>query len=119
MRVALRHAGTDDLKLIGTGWSWSLFLGAGFLGLPLFFRGLAAWGTVMLVLWVAQLALPFTASGSTGSLELLVNLVTFGLCLYLGFRGNALAARHLAACGYELAEPDSPHARYAAESWGI
>ncbi len=119
MHVALRHAGTGDLKLIDTGWSWSLFLGASFLGVPLFFRGLAAWGTLMLVLWAVQLALPFAANGGTGSLESLVNLLTVGVCIYLGFRGNALAARHFIACGYELAEPDSPVARDAAERWGV
>jgi hypothetical protein len=119
MRVALRHPGTEDLKLVGTGWSWSLFLGAGFLGLPLFFRGLARWGTLMLVLWLVQLALPIAATGNADTAESLLNLAAIGLCVYLGLRGNALSARHFVAYGYELANPDSPEARRAAQSWGI
>ena len=51
MQIALRHNGTGNLRFIDTGWSWSLFLGASFFGLPLFFRGLALWGTLMVILW--------------------------------------------------------------------
>ena len=105
--------------MVSTGWSWSLFLGAGFLGLPLFFRGLATWGTLMLVICILQLALPFADIVSADGLESLLNLLTMGLCVYLGFHGNALSARHLMACGYEFAEPTSRQARFAAERWGI
>ena len=51
MQVALRHPNTGSFKFIDTGWSWPIFLGAGFFGLPLFFRGMAMWGTAMLILW--------------------------------------------------------------------
>lgn len=118
MRIALRLAGTDDLKVINTGWSWSLFLGGGFLGLPLFFRGLPAWGALMLTLWTVQLALPFAAGGNTDALEWILNLATMGLCLYLGFRGNALSARHFVNCGYEPADPGSPQASLVTDRWG-
>ena len=119
MQIALRHSGTDEFKMVSTGWSWSLFLGAGFLGLPLFFRGLATWGTLMLVICIFQLALPFADIVSADGLESFLNLLTMGLCAYFGFRGNALSARHLMACGYEFVEPTSPQARFAAERWGI
>ena len=51
MRVALRHRGTGKIKYVDTGWSWSVFLSAGFFGLPLFLRGLSLWGTVMVITW--------------------------------------------------------------------
>jgi hypothetical protein len=118
MQVALRHPSTGNFKFIDTGWSWSIFLGAFFLGLPLFFRGLALWGTLMLVLWCLQLAVTVAvADGST--LEWILNLAVIGLSFYLGFRGNALSARHFLACGYEFVEPDSPGASVAAEQWNI
>lgn len=119
MNIALRHSSTGNIKFIDTGWSWSIFLGASFLGLPLFFRGLALWGTVMLLLWSLELAVPFVALSNEGTLEWLLNIATVGSCLYLGYRGNALTAKHFVACGYEFAKPDSSEARIAAERWGI
>ncbi|HVO14849.1 MAG TPA: hypothetical protein VMV26_06530 [Alphaproteobacteria bacterium] len=120
MRVTLKHPASGRLKFVETGWSWSLFLGAGALGLPLFFRGMALWGAVMVVLWSLQLAEPFIApDGGTDTLDLILMLAVAGLCLFLGYRGNALTARHYLACGYEFAEPDSLEARVAAQSWGL
>ena len=117
MQVVLRHNGTGNMRFIDTGWSWSIFLGASFLGLPLFFRGMALWGTVMLILWFLQLAVYFTGGGDT--LDWILTFGVTGLCLFLGFQGNALSARHFIACGYDFAYPDSPEARIAAESWGL
>lgn len=118
MNVALRHTSTGNIKFIDTGWSWSIFLGASFLGLPLFFRGLALWGTLMLFLWFLELAVPFMALSNEDMLEWLLNIAILGICFYLGYRGNALTARRFVACGYEFANPNSSEARIAAESWG-
>jgi hypothetical protein len=117
MQIVLRHNGTGNMRFIDTGWSWSLFLGASFLGLPLFFRGMALWGTLMLILWFLQLAVFFTSAGDT--LDWILTFFVTGACLYLGFQGNALSARHFIACGYDFAYPDSPEARFATEQWGI
>jgi hypothetical protein len=120
MKVTLKHPASGRLKTIETGWSWSLFLGAGALGLPLFFRGMALWGAVMTVLWSLQVAEPFLApDGDVDLLDLILMLAVGALCLYLGFKGNALTARHYLACGYEFAEPESTEARVAARIWGL
>jgi hypothetical protein len=105
MQIALRHPRTRNLRLIDTGWSWSIFLGAAFFGLPLFFRGLALWGTLMFALWFLQLAVTLTIPDSD-TLERILNLGVLGLSLYLGFRGNDLSVRHFIACGYELVDQD-------------
>ena len=119
MQVILRHSISGSLKFVDVGWSWSLFLGASFLGLPLFFRGLPLWGTLMLVLWVLQIFIPIAGVGGADDIEPLLNLAVFGLCLYLGFKGNAETAKHFVSCGYELAKPDSIEARVARERLGI
>jgi hypothetical protein len=119
MQVALRHPNTGKFKFIDTGWSWSLFLGAGCFGVPLFFRGMALWGTFMLFLWFAQLAVPFVASADADTMEWILTFAVAGACVFLGSRGNALTGRHFVACGYEFAYPDSIEARTAAENWGL
>ena len=53
MRVALRHRGTGKIKYVDTGWSWSVFLSAGFFGLPLFLRGLL-YGTAVVMMLLAN-----------------------------------------------------------------
>jgi hypothetical protein len=81
---------------------------------------MALWGAVMTVLWSLQLAEPFIAPDSgADTLDMILMLAVAGLCLYLGYRGNALTARHYLACGYEFAEPESVEARIAAQSWGL
>jgi hypothetical protein len=111
MQIALRHPSTGKFRFVRTGWSWSIFLGAGFFGLPLFFRGLALWGTLMLALWFLQLAVSVTDADG-GTLERILDLGVLGLSLYLGFRGNALSARHFLACGYEFVDPDSAESHF-------
>lgn len=121
MRVALRHRGTGKIKYVDTGWSWSVFLSAGFFGLPLFLRGLSLWGTVMVITWCLRFVLPLTAGSieDAATMQLYLSILIGGLCLYLGFRGNALSGRHFIACGYEFSDPKSSDARIATVAWGL
>lgn len=123
MNVTLRHTGTGHLRVVDTGWSWSLFLASGFLGLPLFFRGLALWGTVMLAAWTLSLgALVVDSTGGGTGMEMLdwgLTLIVGGLCAFFGLKGNALAARRYLSLGYDFVNPDSADAREAARSWGL
>ena len=121
MRIALRHPGNGDFKFIETGWSWPIFWYAGFFGLPLFFRGLAMWGTVMVAVWALQLAITVVAESAVRAVSThwILGFVSLGLCAYLGLKGNALSARHFIACGYDFVNPDSAEARYAIEAWDL
>lgn len=121
MRIALTHPGNGDVKFVETGWNWTIFWFAGFFGLPLFFRGLAMWGTVMVSIWGMQLATSILSASSerAATMHWALGLASFGLCVYLGFKGNGLSARHLIACGYDFRKPDSGEARFAIEEWNL
>lgn len=121
MKITLRHAGTGHFRFVDTGWSWSLFLSSGFLGLPLFFRGLALWGTFMLVAWSLCFVAPLVAGGgeNTENLEWVLSIIMLSLCAFFGFRGNALSAKRYFSLGYEFADPDGVKERAAAQSWGL
>ena len=121
MQIALRHPETGDVKFVPTGWSWSLFLSSGLLGLPLFFRGLALWGTAVLTLGCLELGVTLASASDAdlSAVELALMLLSTGLCVYLGMKGNALTARRYISCGYDFAHPDATEARIAAEDWGI
>ncbi len=120
MYVTLRHPGSGTVKMIEAGWSWSLFMGAGFLGLPLFFRGLAKWGVVMFAAWAARLLVPLATDSlpDIAQIEWVMSFLIGGLCLFLGLKGNDLTREHYLACGYELAEKRSMEERVAGQLWG-
>lgn len=121
MKITLRHSGTGDLRVVNTGWSWSLFLASGFLGLPLFFRGLALWGTVMMVAWCLRFIAPLVAGteANAGALDWILTTILLALCVFFGLKGNALTAKRYLSLGYEFANPDAAEARAAAQSWGL
>ncbi len=66
MSLAMKHPGTGSIKVVETGWSWSLSLGAGFLSKPLFFRGLSFWTVVMVVARAPRIGAPFFATSDAG-----------------------------------------------------
>lgn len=119
MRITLRHPATGDFRFVDTGWSWSLCLGSGFFGLVLFFRGLALWGCVMLVLW----CLRFTSSyviGTGGNGDMLDSVLTValvGLALFFGLKGNEMTAKRYLSLGYEVVDTDDGAARDLVRSW--
>jgi hypothetical protein len=74
----------------------------------------------MLALWSLQIVASLAADEQAGhEVALLFSLAVSGMCVFLGFRGNALTARHYIACGYELTNPRAPEAQAAVESWGL
>jgi len=119
MLETFRHPGTGSVKLVESGWSWSLFFGATFLGLPLFFRGLTRWGVIMFTVWAVGIALPFIDHSTTdlAVLQWIMSAVVFGLCVYLGFKGNELSAEHYMACGYERADTRDLEDRVSSRLW--
>ena len=122
MHVLLKHPMSGRTKLASVGWSWPLFLATGgLLGIPLFFRGLAFWGSVVLVLWSLRLLVPLLAGSgaTTDEIGWVFTLLLVGLSGFIGLKGNALVARHYLTCGYTFLRPESVEARLASESWGI
>lgn len=100
-----------------------MFLASGFLGLPLFFRGLALWGTIMLTAWSLSLVPLIIASTNGGTaaetLDWVFTIIVGALCVFFGVKGNALTAKRYISLGYEFINPDSADARAAAQSWGL
>jgi len=118
----LRHPRTGDCKALTLGWNWSFFLFGGFLGLPMFFKGLTAWGAAVLLCWCFDLALPFIAPSLalTAPLLLLAPMLAIAaICLFVALRGNGMIARRYIVRGYDFAKPESLEARLARQKWGL
>jgi hypothetical protein len=116
--IVLRHPRSGEGRRIKVGFAWDLFLFAGAFGVPLFLRGLHAWGAAILALWLVDLALGWMAGGMPGTaLQSALFVVFLALQLWLGLKGNALTARLLLERGWTLDQPEDAAARRVVERW--
>jgi hypothetical protein len=104
MSVALKYPGTDEVKILEEGWSWSCFFGSGFLGVPLFKRGLIVWGSAMLVFDVASFIVGWTWTDAAMTLHLWMVGIAMAASVFFGFKANDLAVRHAVARGWQVAD---------------
>ena len=120
MRVAFKNSKTGELKEVKVGWSWTLFLFSGFLGLPLFLRRLYILGFVLLTLWVVNLLGPYIV-GEDGVIVIGVPMffIFIGLQIWLGIKGNEMTAKNYLEQGWLFADPQSDTAKFAQRKWGI
>ncbi len=104
MSVALRRPGTGDIKILQDGWSWGCCLGCGFLGLPLYRRGLQVWGSAMVAFNIVALIVGLVPTERAASLYVWMSLAWLGACVFFGARANAMAIEHHLAHGWEYAD---------------
>jgi hypothetical protein len=104
MSISLQYPGTGELKVLDEGWSWSCFFGATLLGIPLFRRGLMVWGAAMLVLDISTLIVDWIDAEEAARLYGWLALVGLAASVFFGLRGNAMAARHALARGWQYAD---------------
>lgn len=121
MKTALKHSGTGEIRSVKVGWSWVLFLFSWFLGLPLFLRGLPILGAIFLSLFAIKLVLPAVSVNyaQTRDIISLINLLLFGLSIWLGIKGNEYTGKRLLENGWTFYDPTSESAKYAQQKWRI
>jgi hypothetical protein len=113
MKVKFNNPRTGQIKSVKVGWNWALFMSGSLIGLPLFWNGLPAWGSVMVSLW----ALGLIISHGTGTVILTV--IGMGLSIFLGVNGNEMIAKNYLQQGWEFADPESTTVKIAKEQWGL
>ena len=121
MVVMLENARTGDRRPLSIGWNWTFFFFGPVLGIPLFWKGLSAWGAVMVMLWGADVILPIVlpAAARVDHILLVPMVLMAGLTIFLAHSGNAMIGKKYLARGYEFARPFSAEARFAARRWGL
>lgn len=119
MTVSFRNSISGELRQVGVGRSWTLFLSACFLGVALFRRGLAAWGFLFLMLSMTDLAVSLFIDRGTDALSNLITCVALALAIWIGMKGNEMTAKNLLAHGWLMTEPRSEAARYAVQKWDL
>lgn len=107
MSVLLRHPVSGQLKRLPQGWSWACFLGIGLLGGPLFRRGLAVWGALMVTVNMLALATGLVSDSGLNSLFIVAALA---LDAFLGLKANEMAINRYRNLGWEIVE--GPQARW-------
>jgi hypothetical protein len=117
--LRLKHKPSGKERRVGTGFAWDLFLFAGILGLPLFWRRLPNWGAAVLVLWLLVLGTgAMRSSGVTDIAQIVLFGVFLVLQLYLGFYGNRINVQTLLAHGWVIDQNDGATKRLI-ERWRL
>jgi hypothetical protein len=118
MRVGFVNPKTGEMREVKVGWSWTLFLFSGFLGIPLFLRKLNTWGFVFMALWAVNF-FSGMAGSEAAALSLLVGLIFLGLQIWMGVKGNEMTAKNYLELGWDFAEKQSETVKFARGKWGI
>lgn len=123
MKVQLINPRTGELKAIKVGFSWTLFLFAGFFGIPLMLRKLYGWAALFLAI---SLLSPFAmelANAETDREVFIAFTLSFGFqltaLLIIAIKGNELTAKRLIDNGWTFANPDSLETQLAKRKWGF
>ena len=93
--VNFKHERSGERRSVKVGWSWTLFLFSGVLGIPLFLRRLHVWGGVMLGLWMVNIVGPSVAATDEEALvlQLIIGVGLAALGVFFGVKGNEMTAR--------------------------
>lgn len=119
VRVKMKNPKTGELKEIKVGFNWVYFFWSCLLGIPLFLRKLNVWGSIMLALTIFNLLLQ-TSNNQAALISLFwVQILAFGLLVFLGVRGNEMTAKNYLELGWEFSNPDSDEVKHAKGKWGI
>jgi hypothetical protein len=103
---------------VKVGWSWFLFFLSGVFGIPLFMRKLTLWGFVFLAFNVIGLAGLIAGDNPAAQLmTILVQLLGFGLTIFMGAKGNEITAKNYLSLGWRFVEPESDMTKYAKMRW--
>jgi hypothetical protein len=119
--IRLKHKPTGKERRVATGFAWDLFLFAGILGLPLFWRRLPYWGAGVLVLWLLVLVIGTVrfGAGVTETAQLALFAAFLVLQIGLGFYGNRLTARTLLHHGWVIDQPNDGGTKRLVEKWRL
>ena len=123
MRVQFNKPDSHQVREVKVGFSWTLFLFSGFLGVPLFMRRLDILGGVFLALFMTRFLFLIPGSGGQATVLMIIGIllpvVWFCLALWIGAKGNELTAKNYLKRGWVFANPESDMVRTAKVEWGI
>jgi hypothetical protein len=119
--IRFKHKPSGKERRVATGFAWDLFLFAGILGLPLFWRRLPYWGAGVLVLWLLVLIAGTVRIGAeaTEATQLALFAAFLVLQIGLGFYGNRLTARALLHHGWVIEQANDSGTKCVIERWRL
>jgi hypothetical protein len=104
MSVTLRQPQSGEIKVLQEGWSWGCFLGSGFLGIPLYRRGLQVWGSLMVAFNIVFLLVGFVDTEEAATLYAWMSVIGLALSVFFGMKANQMAIERYRDLGWEHAD---------------
>jgi hypothetical protein len=104
MSVTLRNPRTGETKIVPEGWCWGCCLFSGFLGMPLYRRGLQVWGSLMVAFNIIVLVVSLVPTERADRLYLVMSVIGLGLSVFFGAQANQMALDRYLAMGWVRAD---------------
>ena len=119
--IRFKHKPSGKERRVSTGFAWDLFLFAGVLGVPLFWRRLSSWGAAVLVLWLLVVVVGSVRVNvqATETAQLVLFGIFLVLQIWLGFYGNRLTAKTLLHHGWTIEQPNESGTKRVIEKWKL
>ena len=119
--IRFKHKPSGKERRVATGFAWDLFLFAGVLGVPLFWRRLSSWGAAVLVLWLLVVIVGSVRvnAQATETAQLVLFAIFLVVQTGLGFYGNRLTARGLLHSGWTIDQPNESGTKRVIEKWKL
>jgi hypothetical protein len=115
VNIEFKNRRTGESKDVKVGWSWTCFLFSGFLGFPLFRRGLTQWGGIMVGLWLLSTIMGVYNAAA----YVFLSVIIIGLSIFLGDKANEMTAKSYVDNGWEFVNPENDIVKMAKVNWGI
>lgn len=108
---------TGEQRNVKVGWSWTLFWFSGFFGFPFFYRKVWNWGFAYAAFWFAYQVAIYLVQNVF--ITLAMSLVSIGLAIFAGLKGNEITAKQHLDEGWHFAYPEANATRYAKIQWHL
>jgi ribosomal protein L40E len=126
-KITLYNKNSDQIHMASIGFSWSLFLFSGILGIPCFIKKLYGYGFVFLIIDIVSIVnymtndslVTFTNVNMTLLFLIGSNVVSFILSVLIGINGNKLSIKSYLDEGYSFVHQNDPYVRMIKMELGI
>jgi hypothetical protein len=126
VKITLYNKNSDQIHMASIGFSWSLFLFSGILGIPCFIKNLYGYGFVFLIIDIVSIVSNYNIMNNSTNVNVALllfligsNVVSFILSILMGINGNKLSIKSYLDEGYSFVHQNDPNVKMIKMKLGI
>jgi hypothetical protein len=125
VKITLYNKNSDQIHMASIGFSWSLFLFSGILGIPCFIKNLYGYGFVFLIIDIVSIVSNYNMMNNSTNVNMTLlfligsSVVSFILSILMGINGNKLSIKSYLSEGYSFVHQNDPNVKMIKMKLGI